>query len=133
MANRPWVTPQEVKDYSEYKAVINRPDPKLVFDISRAEKYIIQRTNNDFADDEKYPSIPDEIKLATILVAEFYANTSSKDPAEGVKSETFDDYSYTKYDNVSKLKVDDLDISYLVDSYVLEAPEKRTFMRMRKL
>ena len=133
MAQRPWITPDEVIEYTEHAVVKARPEPKLKFDISRAEKYIIERTNNPFTDDEKYPEIPEDIKMATILVAEFYSISATKNPMEGVKSENFDDYYYTKYDNGLEFKVEDLDIGYLIDDYVIEASEKKTFMRMRKL
>ncbi|QIB26096.1 DUF3199 family protein [Caloranaerobacter azorensis] len=133
MANRPWITPQDVKDYTEHKAVLNRAETKLKFDIARAERYIIERTNNDFSDDLIYPVIPDEIKMATILVTEFYANMAANNPIEAKKSETFDDYSYTVSDKVYEMSVDDLDISYLINDYIIEAPINKTIVRMRKL
>jgi len=133
MANRPWITPQDVKDYTEHKVVLNRAETKLQFDITRAEKYIIERTNNDFSDDILYPVIPDEIKMATILVAEFYANLAANNPIETKKSETFDDYSYTVSDKAYEMSVDDLDIGYLINDYIVEAPITKTIVRMRKL
>lgn len=41
MAERPWVTPEELKEYTEFEEVKNRADSKLKIDISRAESSII--------------------------------------------------------------------------------------------
>ena len=48
MAVRPWVTPQEVRDYTEIKSVQERNDTRIAVDISRAEQYVISYTNNAF-------------------------------------------------------------------------------------
>ena len=37
MPKRPWITPQQVRDYSETPEVLKRSDAKLSVDISRAE------------------------------------------------------------------------------------------------
>ena len=50
--SRPWVTPKDVKDYTEQEDVKNRPDEKLAFDITRAEQKIISITNNRFDSEE---------------------------------------------------------------------------------
>ena len=49
MAVRPWATPEEVRDYSDIKAVRERTDERIAVDISRAEQYVISYTNNDFS------------------------------------------------------------------------------------
>lgn len=36
MPKRPWITPQQVRDYSETPEVLKRSDAKLSVDISRA-------------------------------------------------------------------------------------------------
>lgn len=46
MPKRPWITPQQVRDYSETPEVLKRSDAKLSVDISRAEQYIITYTHN---------------------------------------------------------------------------------------
>lgn len=46
MADRPWVTPEEVKEYSEIPAVQQRSDTRLTVDIARAEQYVITYTHN---------------------------------------------------------------------------------------
>ena len=45
---RPWITPEDVKNYTSHKDVAERPAEKLAFDISRAELKIIHLTNNKF-------------------------------------------------------------------------------------
>lgn len=45
---RPWVTPDNVKEYSDLEDVLNRSEKKLKYDIQRAEAYIISFTNNSF-------------------------------------------------------------------------------------
>ncbi len=132
MATRPWITPAEVKDYTEFDNVKNRPDPKLLTDIARAELYIIHRTNNDFADAEAYPAIPVDIKTATLLVAEFYANAAQQDPQKTYQSETFKDYSYTVSSGSDK-SADDLDISALIATHIKTASTGTLNMKLRKL
>jgi hypothetical protein len=127
MATRPWITPADVKDYTEFPKVKERSDPKLQLDIVRAEQYIISKTNNKF-DDDAYPTIPEPVKLATILVAEFYANAAADD-ASKFESETFDDYSYTRSD----IKVEDLDLEPLLKDYVIVASKNQVSMNLRKL
>ncbi|EJW90353.1 hypothetical protein YqbG, partial [gut metagenome] len=48
MAERPWVTPKEVREYSEIEAVQKRSDTRLTVDIARAEQYVITYTHNSF-------------------------------------------------------------------------------------
>ena len=40
MVERPWVTPEELKEYTEFEEVKNRADSKLKIDISRAESWV---------------------------------------------------------------------------------------------
>ena len=46
-----WVTPQEVREYSEIPAVQQRNDTRLTVDIARAKQYITTNYRH-----EKYPS-----------------------------------------------------------------------------
>lgn len=125
--NTPWVTPAEVKAYSEYKQVQERTDERIAVDIARAEQYIKTLTHNDFAE---YAEVPAEVKTATILLAEAYGyNAALKTNA--LKSETFDDYSYTA--ETSAIELDALDIAALLDAYVVLQPRNGVTMRMRKL
>lgn len=127
MASRPWVTPQEVKDYSETQEVQNRSDARLQIDIARAEQYVITYTHNTFSD---YDKIPSPIKTAVIILAEAYAHNAVT-VAKDVKSESFDDYSYTSEGKT--VSVNDLDLAALLDDYVVSQANGTVTMRMRRL
>ena len=71
MAARPWVTPEEVIQYTSHEDVLKRPVEKLVFDISRAELKVIAKTNNSFG--EEYPEIPEPVKMAVIRMPRMYS------------------------------------------------------------
>ncbi len=133
MADRPWIIPSDVKGYSEFEKVKNRADAKLVMDISRAESYIIKRTNNTFTDATKYPTIPENIRLAAILVAEHYANASTTDPQKKMQSETFKDYSYTVSEAGADQDVEDLDIDALISDYINKSSAGTLDFKMRRL
>ena len=133
MANRPWVTPEEVKDYSDRQNVKDRSDEKLKIDISRAEWYVITYTRNRFDDAERYAEIPEPIKTAVILLAESYA-ADAAGLSSGVgsfKSESFDDYSYTVADTA--YKIGNLDLGPLLDEFIENSAKGDMTMRMRKL
>lgn len=129
MAARPWVTPEDVRQYTSHEDVSNRPDEKLVFDISRAELKVIAKTNNSFG--EEYPEIPDPVKLAVILLAEAYAKNAVEATKKQIRSETFDDYSYSVESGT--VDIDNLDIDDLLADYVLAKGRGKTVMRMRAL
>ena len=40
-----WVTPEEIREYTDIKAVRERSDSKLRVDITRAEQYVITYTH----------------------------------------------------------------------------------------
>lgn len=131
MAERPWAVPADVISYSDYKQVQDRAEAKLRVDISRAEQYVIAYTNNDFSDLE---AIPEPVKTAVILLAEAYAYNACADARSGgrrMKSESFDDYSYSADD--AYFNIDDLDVKVLLDPYVKVAARNGITMRMRKL
>ena len=117
---RPWICPDDVKEYTDYPEVAERSEGKLKQDILRAEMKIIKITNNRFDDDEKYPEIPEQVKLATILVAEAYAKNLVERATKKIKSETFDDYSYelteTKDIDISGLDLDELLADFVIQS-----------------
>lgn len=128
MAARPWVTPSEVKDYSDLADVQARSDAKLTIDIQRAEAYIIKYCGHDFSS-EKYTTIPDNVKTADLVLSEYY---SHKQGAIGkMKSETFDDWSYTSTESDYLIKT--LDLESLLDAYVEVKPSGKINMRLRKL
>lgn len=138
--NRPWITPEYLRTYTNYDSVKNLTDEKLKFYIMRSEMYIIsigkKYYNIDFSNAEKYPTPVDEgLKLADAITTEHYALTSTDDSTfKGLKSETFDDYSYTKYDNQTG-SINDLGILDILGSLVPSATttKKPVMMRLRKL
>ena len=132
---RPWVTPQEVRDYTEITAVGERTDEKLSVDIARAEERVIAITHNDFSDAKYTEAMPDAVKTAVILLAESYAlnAVNKKKQNEGkYESETFDDYSY-KYATGTEISESDLDLTSLLDNYIIRKPQGTVTMRMRRL
>lgn len=126
MAERPWVTPQEIRDYSENEKVQQRSDARLSVDIARAEMYVMTYTHNKF---EKYGTIPESVRMAVLLLAESYGKTAIASKS-GMKSETFDDYSYTAQESVN---VEGLDLAALLDDFVVTKARNTITMRMRKL
>lgn len=127
MAKRPWVTPKEVREYSEIKSVQERTDARLVIDISRAEQYVISYTGNDFSE---YEEIPQNVKTAVILLAETYGYNSAVSAKE-LKSETFDDYSYTADTNLKNF--DDIGLKPLLEDYMKDKDGGSIVMRLRRL
>ena len=132
MITRPWITPQDVKDYTDYQKVKGRSDEKLKVDITRAESRVISYTGNRF-DGIEYPVLPESVRTAAILVAEMYAFNAAEgaDGKGGYKSETFDDYSYTMADTGEKL--DNLDLRPLLDEYIVTGSCGNINMKLRKL
>ena len=126
---RPWVFPDEVKDYSSYEDVQSRSVDPLDTDILRAEQMVIAYTHNDFSGDE-YEEIPKSVKTAIILLAERYAHSAFL-TSRTTKSETFDDYSYTAND--AEVSLQDMGIAGLLDPYVIAKVKGSVFMRLRKL
>ena len=127
MAERPWITPQEVREYSEIAAVQNRSDTRLVVDIARAEQYVMVYTQNSF---QEAHEIPQAVKTAVLILAEAYAHNAVI-KAKEKQSETFDEYSYTAA--VSQIGVETLDLAALLDDYIITEPRNGVILRMRKL
>ena len=130
MAARPWVTPQEVRDWSERPGVKNRSDERLRVDIARAELWVLNYTRNRFFDD---PEAPEPVRIAVLLLAEQYATTAAGGggSAGGMfKSERFDDYSYTLAD--SDFLIDNLKLADLLSEFV-NADTGAMVMKIRKL
>lgn len=127
MPERPWVKPKEVRDYSEIKSVQGRTDARLVIDIARAKQYVISYTGNDFSE---YEEIPQNVKTAVILLAEAYGYNSAVSAKE-LKSETFDDYSYTA--DTSLKSFDDIGLKPLLEDYMKDKDGGSIVMRLRRL
>lgn len=129
-ASRPWITPEEVKEYTDSKEVQERSETKLKFDITRAEMKIISITNNKF-DTDDYTELPDSVKMATVLLAEAYAKNAVEAAKKNIKSETFDDYSYTV--ESSTIDIDSIDLDGLLDEYMIEKGSGKIVMNLRSL
>lgn len=125
---RPWVLPTDVKEYTSHKDVAERPDKKLAFDIARAEMKVIHVTNNKFTE---YEEIPEPVKMAVILVAEAYAKNDIEATKKKMKSESFDDYSYTA--ESATISLDGLDLEELLGDYIITEGIGKTVMRLRAL
>lgn len=132
MATRPWVTPKEVREYSDNPKVQERKGSQLRVDITRAEQYIITYTHNDFSDEEEYPEIPEAVKAAVIILAEAYARcATSRFITHGLKSETFDDYSYTA--DEGSIDYEGLGLAGLLDPFVIAEANCGVTLRLRRL
>lgn len=130
MASRPWVTPEEVKSYTDHKEVLGRDTQKLEMDIARAEMKVISITNNRFGD-EGYQKLPVPVKMAVILIAETYAKNAVEKAKVQIKSETFDDYSYTA--EKAEIGLDSLDLDGLLHDFIIAPGRGNITMRLRKL
>lgn len=128
---RPWVNPEEVREYSQSENVKKRTDLQLRFDISRAETYVIHSTHNRFDAIEYKDNIPEDIKTAVILLAESYAKQAVMRKDGLMSSETFDDYSYT-IDNDIDI-VNSLGLAPLLSAYTLSEGVGKVEMKLRKL
>lgn len=127
--SRPWVTPKEVREYSDLPSIQSRQDEKLEKDIQRAESYIIHYCNHDFSDEKYAGDIPKDVRMAALLLAEYYAY--SKQNVERKTSESFDDYSYTTSDN--QIEISTLGLETLLDQFVRNKAKERFNMKLRKL
>ena len=125
--NRPWVTPEEVKTYTDHKEIAERSNEKLKTDIFRAEQKVISITHNNF-DSEELEKIPESVKIAVMILAEAYANHSIEKSKKQIRSETFDDYSYSLDSGI--IDIDSLDLDYLLKDYMLEAGSGNVILRM---
>lgn len=125
---RPWILPEDVKSYTSHKEVAERSDERLKFDIARAEMKIIHITNNKFTNCEE---IPEPVKMAVILVAEAYAKNDIEAAKKKIKSESFDDYSYTLESGT--INLDSLDLEELLRDYIITDGIGKIVMKLRIL
>ncbi len=126
---RPWVTPEEVREYSDLPSVQDREDVKLKIDIQRAESYFIHYCHHDFSDEKYAGSVPADVRMADILLAEYYAY--SKQNVGNKTSEAFDDYSYTTSN--TQIELSSLGLEALLDQFIRDKADERLIMRMKKL
>lgn len=128
---RPWVTPQEVKDYTSSAKVMTRDNTKLAFDIARAERYVIFYTHNKFDTEEYQERVPPDMKMAVTLLAEAYAKQAIIQKDGLMSSETFDDYSYTIKSDADL--ADSLELGTLLEEFILNDKNSSVVMKLRKL
>lgn len=121
MAERPWITPDELLEYTADASIAERTHAQLEFDIACAEDYVEAYCNNNFADPEKYPTIPDKVRRAVILITEIYsAHAAAASEGKGTlyKSEGLDDYSYTMQE--IQQAIDNRRIGPLLDPFIIQ-------------
>lgn len=89
----PFITANDVKEYTEFQAVKNRCDNgKIKNEILIAENEIYSVCGHKF---ETYTEAPAEVKLVCTQLAEYYALTSVDESSiKGYVSEKIGDYSY---------------------------------------
>jgi len=124
------ITPDALKSYSTFEAVQNRPDPQLKMDILEAVTYVNKKIEKPLSE---YTELPDELELALLKVAQFYALVNGDESiVKGYKSEKIGDYSYTLSDG-SSLSMPD--VSSLLDDFMPDDGKKTdgVFLRMRAL
>lgn len=124
------IVPQDVKDYTTSSKVKARTDEQLNIDIGRAELKLEAMTGRK-TDDPIFSPLPAQIETFLILWSEYYGAASDFE-STGIKSETFDDYSYTK-EKATTIPIPDT--NNLIENYKIENAQvgKEIFMRMRRL
>lgn len=127
---RPWIKPDDVRNYSSSDKVKERLDEKLKVDIARAEAYVIYYTHNDFTGTDYATKVPDDIRIAVTVLAEAYAKQAILQKNGSLNSETFDDYSYTASTDTET--ADSLGLGVMLDPYKLDS-KGTAVMRLRKL
>lgn len=128
---RPWVKPEQVREYTSSPKVMKRSDAQLAFDIARAEKYVIFHTHNKFRTVEYNSRMPPDVTMAVILLADAYAKQAIVQKTGVMSSETYDDYSYT-VDTDSDI-ADGLGLGAMLEEYVLPENNGKAVMKLRKL
>ena len=128
---RPWILPDEIREYTSSQKVKDRTDSQLAYDIARAEKYVIFHTHNKFDSEEYESGLPSDVTMAVILLAEVYAKQAITQKEGALSSETFDDYSYTV--DVGVDIVDSLGLGAMLEEYVLSEDQGKAVMKLRKL
>ncbi|PGA40103.1 protein YqbG [Bacillus toyonensis] len=127
------ITARELIDYTVLPDVKKRPVSLLEQDILEAETEINNIPNiANFADQTKFPVIPEVVKLACKKLAQYYAYTNADTTAmKGIKSESVGsgDYSYTK-DSSSITKPDVLN---LLKGFIPNVGKNKVTFKMRTI
>lgn len=118
---RPWITVGELERFTERTEVKNLTPLRTSVMINLAESKIIAYCHHDFSDDVKYPELPESVKNATYILAEAFCYNDSRQTTGVIKSETYDDYSYTIESSETSTDFDVLGIATLLKPYVEDA------------
>lgn len=121
--NRPFVTPDDLREYTSLDSVSARSNEQLTADIARAELYVMTYCGQDFSSVEEGSLGAEQLVLAVKLLAEMYAynaqykaataNESKGGPS--IRSESNTGYSYSLADKSDDLiSFDDLGIDSLL-------------------
>ncbi|EID42862.1 DUF3199 family protein [Parageobacillus thermoglucosidasius] len=123
------ITPADLKAYSVFDIVKERPDSLLEQDIIEAEVEIESIVGHDFSE---YDPLPEKAKLALLKMAQFFALVNSDESiVKGYKSEKIGDYSYTLGDGSVLRKPD---VYGLLKEYIIESSTNESIkFRMRAL
>lgn len=127
------ITPSDLKEYTVFDAVKERPDLQLESDIVEATVEIESIVGQDFTDEE-YQPLPSKAKIALLKMAQFFALINSDESlVKGYKSEKIGDYSYTLSDGQTIRRPD---VYQLLKSYIKAAEpatEGNTKLKVRRL
>lgn len=116
------IVAQDIKDYTVFKKVKDRDPSLLLYDIIQAEKDVFKICNHKFDDPILYATLPQEVKLALIKLAEYYALVNSDEArVKGIQSESLENYSYTLSNGSTVTKPD---ILTLLEDYMVGSPTK---------
>jgi len=122
------ITPSDLKAYSVFDVVKERPDELLEQDILEAEVEIESIVGHDFSE---YDPLPEKAKLALLKMSQFFALINSDESiTKGIKSEKIGDYSYTLSDGQSIKKPD---VYNLLKEYIEPSQIGSVNLRMRAL
>lgn len=128
------ITPADLKAYSVFDSVKDRPDVLLTQDIIEAVAEISLEVGHDFSGEE-YDPLPERVRLAVLKMAQFYALINSDESiTKGYTSEKIGDYSYTLGNGSTIQKPD---VYSLIKDYVVPADSDlegtEVKMRMRSI
>ncbi|MEC0765734.1 protein YqbG [Bacillus atrophaeus] len=128
------ITSADLKAYSVFDSVKDRPDELLAQDIIEAVAEISLEVGHDFSGEE-YNPLPEKVRLAVLKMAQFYALINSDESiTKGYTTEKIGDYSYTLGNGSSIQKPD---VYALIKDYVVSANSAlegtEVKMRMRSI
>ncbi|KIQ88496.1 hypothetical protein RW25_07165 [Bacillus sp. L_1B0_8] len=123
------ITPEQLIDYTEFDEVKQRNPKLLRMDIVEAQIDIFSLTFVDFQDKEKFPGIPEEVEIACLKLAQYYALVNSDEASvEGVQSQRMGNYSEQTTGYVKP------NVKKLLNEWILEKKRNGTVsLRLRSL